>query len=185
MEISRLTFRKETKEAIEKELTPKEKGELRWERLKELEKDGRLSLVKTRKELAAAAGYDEDELHQGVSWVFRLINNGHITETLLGFNNKTKTPEYEYHLTNKEPLYRIGRPKQHPKEEVKGEWKWRRWQDKVATGQIPQAPSIIIDDTAIKVELTKGDILIKIELKDYKQASNLIKEILKGEQHED
>ena len=61
------------------------------------------------------------------------------------------------------------------------EKEWKRWQDKVATGQIPQAPSIIIDDTAIKVELTKGDMLIKIELKDYKQASNLIKEILRGE----
>ena len=38
MEISKLTFRRETKEAMEKELTPSEKGELRWKRLQEFEK---------------------------------------------------------------------------------------------------------------------------------------------------
>lgn len=179
MEVSRLTFRKETKEAMKKELTPAEKGELRWKRLKELEKDGRLSLIKTRKELAVAAGYDEYEIHKGVSWVFRLINNGHITETLLGFNDKSKTPEYEYHLTNKEPNYRTGRPKRRPETDVEREW--RKWQYKSEVEQLSQMPHIIIDDTAIKVELIKGDMLIKIELKDYKQASELIKEILKGE----
>ena len=187
MEVSRLTFRKETKKAMEKELTPSEKGELRWKRLKEFEKDGRLSLIKTRRELAVAAGYPEEEMHKGVAWVFRLINNGHITETLLGFNKQTKTPEYEYHLSSTEPNYRVGRARQTPKANI--ERKWKRWQDEMKTTQIPQAPQTpqpVFEEVsadfnvyyAVKMEIIRGDITIKLEFIDKDKAVELVKQLL-------
>ena len=43
MEISRLIFTKETKEKMNKELTRKEKGKLRYKKLEELANNGKLA----------------------------------------------------------------------------------------------------------------------------------------------
>lgn len=168
------------KEAMNRELTHTEKGKLRWARLKELDHSGELSFVKSRRELATAAGYSEKEqITKGISWIYRLIKNGCVTETLLGFNNDTKTPEYEYHLTGKEPVYERGRPKASPEDDT--EKPQRIWLTKEEAEQLPQIPSIILDDSAIKATISKGDISITVELKNSKQAGEFIKEILRGE----
>ena len=48
MEISKLTFTKETKEKMEKGLNKRQMGKLRFERLKQAEKNGTLSMARTR-----------------------------------------------------------------------------------------------------------------------------------------
>ena len=139
MEVSRLTFRKETKEAMNKGLNKVQKGRLRFNKLKELNESGELSMIKNRKELGYALGYTKEQLTTSASpYICGLIKKGYMTETLLNFDPMTKMPQYEYHLTGKEPSDVVGRPKRTPKADVKREL--RRWQDKVEAGQIPEAP---------------------------------------------
>ena len=166
MYVSKLSFSDETRQKYSKELTTLEKSQLRWNKLKELEREGKLSFIKTRKELALAGGYDEYEVSKGVSWVYRLINNGFITETLLGFNHKTKTPEYEYHLI-KEPNYNPGRPRKHSKSDL---------ENRIKTKEKPVSVQSAV--TPIKVEFVKDNIVIRLEVTNYKDASDIIKEVI-------
>lgn len=192
MEVSRLTFRKETKEAMNKGLSKTQKARLRFNRLRELNESGALSMIKTRKELAYALGYTREQITVSASpYICRLIKQGYMTETLLNFDPMTKMPQYEYHLTGKEPNAVIGRPKRNSSAKEKVEKELRRWQDKVATGYIPETPQPVLDTptepevtvlvSPIKLELTKGDVCIKVELNNVRDASELIKTILNGE----
>lgn len=189
MEVSRITFRDETKAKMRKGLTTADIGRLRYEKLKDLEKSGQLSMIKTRKELSMAVGYrEEDFLTKGSSWVNRMIKRNYISETLLGFNDYTKAPEYEYHLTGIVPNFTGGRVKRKPMSTTRR----TRWQDKVADGYIPEAPKPQVYDEKqiasettivlpIKIEITRGDMAIKIEMSDSEGASKLITAIMKGE----
>jgi len=102
MEVSKITFTKETKEKMKKGLNPFQKGKLRWEKLKELDNSGRLSFIHDRGELIEAMGF-EPKSSTGYAWACNLIKRKHLTETLTGFNNQGR-PEYEYHL-GAEPNY--------------------------------------------------------------------------------
>lgn len=101
MEVSRLTFTKETKEKMEKPLSHFQKGKLRWDKLTELEKSGKLSVAKNRQEVMGMLGLGS-EYGAGYSWVSNMISRGSIKEILTGFD-KYNNPEYEYHVvdTNK------------------------------------------------------------------------------------
>lgn len=191
MEVSRLTFRKETKEAMNKGLNKMQKGRLRFNKLKELNESGELSMIKNRKELGYALGYTKEQLATSASpYICGLIKKGYINEILLNFDPITQKPQYEYHLTGKEPSAVIGRPKQNSSAKKKVEKELRRWQDKVEAGQIPEAPQPVLDTptepevtvlaSPIKLEFTKGDVCIKMELGNSKDASELIKTILNG-----
>lgn len=98
MEISRLTFRKETKEKMEKPLTAMEKGKLMWEKIVEAEKDGRLQQAKSRLDVAHIAGYTDDK--RGYSWASNIIKRGAIVETIYAPGEYTYTigtaPKFEY-----------------------------------------------------------------------------------------
>lgn len=48
MEVSRIIFRKETKEQMKKDMSVREKGKVLFARLQELEADGTLSKAKSR-----------------------------------------------------------------------------------------------------------------------------------------
>ena len=98
MEISRLTFRKETKEKMEKPLTAMEKGRLMWEKIVEAERDGRLQQAKSRVDVASIAGYTDDK--RGYSWASNMIKRGAILETIYGPGEYTyaigNAPKFEY-----------------------------------------------------------------------------------------
>ena len=105
MEISRLIFTKETKEKMNKELTKREKGKLRYNRLEELAGNGKLALAKNRTEVAHLVGMPDDgPTKTGYKWVSGLVRNGYIKETIVGIGRNGKM-EFEYSLTSKKPNY--------------------------------------------------------------------------------
>ena len=98
MEISRLTFSKETKEKMEKGINHFKKGELRWQKLQELEDTGKLSKARNRQDITSMMGLGTG-YGAAYTWLSHMISRGSIKEILLGFD-KNERPEYEYHLTN-------------------------------------------------------------------------------------
>ena len=98
MNVSRLTFTKETREQMEKPISQFKKGELRWKKLEELENTGKLSLAKNRLDITSMMGLGTG-YGAAYTWLSNMINRGSINEILLGFD-KNDRPEYEYHLTN-------------------------------------------------------------------------------------
>lgn len=109
MNVSRLTFTKETKEQMEKPISQFKKGELRWKKLEELESTGKLSLAKNRRDITSMMGLGTG-YGTAYTWVSNMISRGSIDEILLGFD-KNDRPEYEYHLTgvNRPNYKKVGR----------------------------------------------------------------------------
>lgn len=98
MDITRFLLKQETKDKLQEE-TKSSAGELRWSKLKELEKDSSLASAKTRKDIVRLLGYDEDNTSV-YNWVSSQIRRGYIVEQL------TDTPgEYQYYTSGKEPSY--------------------------------------------------------------------------------
>lgn len=96
MNVSRLTFTKETKEKMKKSISRFKVGQLRWEKLKELDETGKLSSAKNRTDITSMMGLGTD-YGAPYNWVSNLISDGYVSETLTGFNSSQK-PEYEYHI---------------------------------------------------------------------------------------
>lgn len=193
MEISKLTFSKETKEKMKKEMTIREKGRVLFDKLKEIDKDGTLSKAKTRADVARLVGYTEERSKAGYAWVSNLIRRGHLTETVREWSPSGRMVA-EYHMTSSAPDYGYEEVKRR-KAKKKVEQELRRWQDKVAAGYIPQAPELQVFDekqvatdikilTPIKIEITRGDMTIKVEMGDHEQASKLITTIMRGERED-
>lgn len=104
MEVSKILFTKETKEKMERGLSAREIGRLRWERLEELYNSGELQKVKNRRELIEAVGFTPQQKHRGYTWVCNLINRKHLEEISTGVDNGKI--EYQYFLTGKLPKYK-------------------------------------------------------------------------------
>lgn len=159
MEVSKLSFTKKTQDKMKKNMSVREKGKVLFARLQELEADGTLSKAKTRADVARLVGYPEERAKAGYAWISNLIRRGHV--------NRRKA-------------------KKQAGQEL------RRWQDKVAAGYIPQAPEPQVYDekqvagdtkimTPIKIEITRGNMTIKVEMDSHEEASKLITTIMKGE----
>lgn len=190
MEVSRLTFRKETKDKMEKEMTVREKGKVLFARLQELEEDGTLSKAKTRADVARLVGYPEERAKAGYAWVSNLIRRGHVSETIQEWTPSGKMIA-EYHTTGSMPDYGYEEVNRRKAKKKVGQ-ELRRWQDKVEAGYIPQTPILDYDTTPqiierarvsnpIKIEITRGDMTIKVEMDSHEEASKLITTIMKGE----
>lgn len=189
MEVSKLTFKKETKEKMKKDMSVRAKGKVLFTRLQELDADGTLSKAKTRADVARLVGYPEERAKAGYAWVSNLIRRGHLNEIVQEWTPSGKMIA-EYHLTGGSPDYGYEEVNRRRAKKKSGQ-ELRRWQDKVAAGYIPQAPEPQAYDekqvtsdikimTPIRVEITRGDMTIKVEIDDYKQASKLITNIMKG-----
>lgn len=194
MEISKLSFTKRTQEAMNRDMSVREKGKVLFARLKELDNDGTLSKAKSRADVARLVGYSEERAKAGYSWVGNLIRRGNLSETILNFTPSGKM-EAEYHVVSS-PDYDYQETKRRKdtreKRAQKANQELRRWQDKVAAGYIPRAPEPQVYDekqvatdtkitTPIKIEITRGDMTIKVEMGDHEEASKLITTIMKGE----
>lgn len=185
---ARVIFSKETKELMGKDLSVRQRGKLLFSRLQELDDSGMLSKAKSRADVAAMVGYTTERARAGYSWVSNLINRGNLRETILELSpsgkmvaeyHVIKSPDNDYQETKRHADSKKKRVEQVNKE-------LRRWQDKVAANQTPQAPEPQIaqqvdSTTPIKIVIVRGDIAIKVEIVDYEQVSKLITTILKGE----
>lgn len=170
MEISRLSFTKKTQEDMKKDMSVREKGKVLFARLQELDDDGTLSKAKTRADVARLVGYSEERAKAGYAWVSNLIRRGHVSETIQEWTPSGKMVA-EYHTTGSIPDYgyeEVNRRK-HKKEKIA----------KVAEETIEREK--VIANTPIKMEITKGDMTIKVEFAEIEQVTNLITTIMKGE----
>lgn len=190
MEISKLSFAKKTQEAMNRNMSVRDKGKLLFARLKELDDDGTLSKAKSRADVARLVGYSEERAKAGHSWVSNLIRRNNLSETILNFTPSGKM-EAEYHVVSS-PDYDYQETKRRKDAKKERAQEWTRWQDKVAAGYTPQAPEPQVYDekqvagdtkiiTPIKIEITRGDMTIKVEMDSHEEASKLITTILKGE----
>ena len=169
MEISRLSFTKKTQEDMKKDMPVRRKGKVLFARLKELDEDGTLSKAKTRADVARLVGYTEERAKAGHAWVGSLISRGYLSETILEWSPNGKRVA-EYHMTGSVPDYgyeKVGRRK--AKEAIA----------KMAEETIEREKVVV--HTPIKMEITKGDMTIKVELAEIEQVTNLITTIMKGE----
>lgn len=173
MEVSRLIFTKETKEKMEQGLNATQRGVLRWNKVKESEDDGRLMLAKNRHDVANIAGFTENNKMRGYQWVSNMISRGHLREIPLGVN-RNKKMDYEYHVV-RDPDY-----SRHKARDAK-----RSKQRKSIVQNTPQTKVVINEPIKefgkYKLEFSRGDVTIKLELDDYEKVAELIKAILKGE----
>lgn len=182
MYASKITFKKETKEKMSKPMSVREKGRVLFARLEELDKDGTLSKAKSRADVARLVGYPRERAKAGYAWVSNLIRRGHITETIRGYS-PSGIADCEYHLADTRPDYGYEERGRH---KAKKETVAKMAEEAVRQGLVEQMP--VLDNlaaqtkvVATKVEITKGDITIKLELCDSEQIVNLIKQLLKGE----
>lgn len=179
---------------MKKDLSVRERGKLLFSRLQELDNSGMLSKAKSRADVATMVGYTTEQAKAGYSWVSNLIRRGNLRETILEWSpsgkmiaeyHVVKSPDYDYQETRR-------RRDSKKKRAEKVTQELRRWQDKVAAGYIPQAPEPqvydekqVVSDTKIvapiKIEITRGDMTIKVEMDSHEEASKLITTIMKGD----
>lgn len=182
MEVSELSFRKETKEAMERPISVREKGKVLFARLEELDRDGMLSKAKSRADVAALVGYQKERAKAGYAWVSNLIRRGHMTETIRGYS-PSGVADCEYHLSNTRPDYGYEGQERH---RARKKAVAKVAEEAVRQGLVEQMPVLdnLVAQTkvvATKVEIAKGDITIRLELYDADKLASLIKQLLKGE----
>lgn len=180
MEISRLTFTKETKEKMEKGLNKRQRGKLRFERLQEAEKDGRLQKAKTRMDIARIAGFSDRQYKTGYSWVMNMLTRKHLIEHMVALG-KNGRAEYEYSLGST-PDYGMakttaGRLKanEQKKAEATESGKVFVWTDEAPTVS-PTPPMVTIKYGELSIELGQIDPNITIRL-----ITELLNKVMKGE----
>ena len=169
MEVSRLTFTKETKEKMEKGISHFKKGELRWQKLQELEDTGKLSKARNRQDITSMMGLGTG-YGAAYTWVSNMINRGSISEVLLGFD-KNNSPEYEYHLTNENrPNYeRFGKSNR----------------PKPSRASVSKQPVIVEKNTmeptdtvvTTKATIRYGDLVIELEGIDSRIIENIVSKL--------
>lgn len=170
MEISRLSFTKKTQEAMNKDMSVREKGKILFARLQELEEDGTLSKAQTRADVARLAGYPEERAKAGYAWVSNLVRRGHLTKIIREWTPSGRMIA-EYHLAGSAPDYGY--------EEAKRRRDKKQNIAKVAEKIIEQEKAVA--NTPVKIEITRGDMTIKVEFAEVEQATNLITTIMKGD----
>lgn len=170
MEISKLTLSKDTQDKMKKPMSVRKKGKELFSRLQELDADGTLSKAKTRADVAKLVGYSEERAKAGYSWVSNLINRGHVSETIREWTPSGKTIA-EYHTTGSLPDYGYEEVNRRRKKKAEIAEEWVKQQ---------QNMPVLAECKPIKIEITRGDTSIKVEMDDYEQINKLITTILKG-----
>lgn len=148
------------------ELTPKQKGKIRYERLVEASKNGVLSKATNRYEVANLVGYGEYDQAKGYSWVSNLIDRQCIIEQIDHFDEKTRKVKYLYYLGPKQPNYEPPRGKRKQIEKPEN-----------ITEQPIETPKVIEQNTSTQeISITVNKLNIKFNLPEDK-IINLIKQL--------
>lgn len=134
-------------------ISKRKMGELRWERLKEADKDGSIQRACTRRQLGALVGITD-----GITadkWVYQLIKKGWLIETLTGRNGIKNV--YEYHLGKKTTKAKT----------------------ETETINLHDSPAPIIERATIarepKVVITLGDLTVSVENGGAEYVATIIK----------
>lgn len=93
---ARVSVSKDTISKAEKKLTTVHRGALLAERLAEVAESGKLSLARTRLDVASMVGYTSGQRASGYAWVKRMIKIGRLTEEFDSINKYGKA-EYRYY----------------------------------------------------------------------------------------
>lgn len=166
MNVSNLVITGETMEKANKPLSNRKKGELRTQKLKELAESGKLSMIKTRGDLAEAVGYTYAQRgNAGYQWVHYKIERGELKETLVGYTDNGAA-EYEYQYVGKN----IATPSKEATESALAMY------DKLKQDSIEQSMAELTSST---VTIYKGDTTIAIENISDTTLVNIIKEFVK------
>ena len=100
MEVSRITFTKETLAKLKRGMSAQDKGRVLYERLCEASDNGLLAQCKTRRDVAELVGYNADtkaQRQRGYSWITNLLRRKHVSEVLVA------PGEYQYFLGPNKP----------------------------------------------------------------------------------
>jgi hypothetical protein len=144
-----------------------ELGKIKFDKLKKLGETGELLKATCRGDVVKLIGYNEDEFRKGYSWVNNMIVRGHLNERTLGVTPSGKVL-YEYSLTGTQPRY------------YHEEQRNKKTREKTRQ-ELSQPVEQKKESSLIKLEITKGDIIIRAEFTEAEQATNLITTIIKGE----
>lgn len=147
-----------------------------FEKLKTLAQNGELNKAECRADVVRMLGFKDYKT--GYTWVVNWIRRGHLKETELrriGLGSCAKVIA-RYTLTGSEPMYRKG--------DAGIKVINRTISTKNVVKEEPVANrvySIPTNEPPIKIEITKGELTIKLEAPDYERAGELVKTLLKGE----
>lgn len=173
---SKITISKDTEE--KNKMSVREKGKVLFARLQELDNNGMLSKAKSRADVATMVGYTTERAKAGYSWVSNLISRGNLRETTLEWSpsgkmiaeyHVVKSPDYDYQETKR-------RKDSKKKRAEKVTQELQRWQK-----QTPILAEEKPVTNPIKIEITRGDMTIRVEMDNHEEASRLITTIMKGE----
>lgn len=160
---ARVSVSKDTISKAEKELSTVKRGALLAERLAEVAKSGKLSLARTRFDVASMAGYTEGQRTSGYAWATRMIKIGVLTEEVDGVDKYGKA-EYRYYYNP--PMAKTQKKVEEPaivKSEVpKSKLIEYEADEQAEVEQNKTIVSIYHGETTIAIEGIGGDDLIAI-----------------------
>ena len=110
----------------------------------------------------------DERYKTGYSWVSNLVTRGHLSETIRGFDEHNKAT-YEYHIIDN-PTYTIRRGKTKRNNQVKVSKPER----------IMTSVTEVNDQRTYKLEITEGDMSIKVELPTAQDVITVITNVLIG-----
>ena len=157
--------------------TVMERGRELFGKLKELAKDGTLEKARSRADVATLVGYPSDQSKAGYSWVSNLIRRNYLKEKIVGV-----TPSggmiAQYTLGDEEPMYDYEefKKRKEAKENRKETW----FKENMPVLDAKE----VVNPDVIKINITRGDTNISVEVVNTDQAIKLITTILKGEKNE-
>lgn len=192
MEVSRIIFRKETKDKMEQGLYGKALGKARLEKLKELANSGKLSTAKDRLDVAHMLGYTEETASNrsvGYGWVSSMISKGYLIESINGFN-KDGTLNHLYSVSSKSSTYGKPAKKRSKKNKAEDTGGYKFGQSIKIDQPVIKKVSLPVDkidepviltrvgDKTSKVTVTYGDVVVGVESVELAMIPELIAGII-------
>ena len=189
MEVSRIIFRKETKEKMEQGLRGKALGRVRLEKLKELSDNGKLSGAKNRLDVAHLLGYTEENASNrgaGYGWVSNMVSKGYLVEAVNGFD-RDGSPNYLYYLSSKVASYG-GRSKRADRKKKAETSRYTFNQpikveqpkvvEPVKSTPIEPVVTATLGNKITKVTVTYGDVVVGVESVEFAMVPELVSDVI-------
>ena len=165
------------KVAKKQEKSVMDRGRELFGKLKELAKDGTLEKARSRADVATLVGYSSDQSKAGYSWVSNLIKRGYLKENIVSVTPSGGMVS-RYSLGDEEPMYDYEEIKK--RKEAKENRKETWFKENMPVLDAKE----VVNQEVIKINITRGDTNINVEVVNCDQAIKLITTILKGEQSE-
>lgn len=151
---ARVSVSKDTISKAEKKLTTVHRGALLAERLAEVAESGKLSLARTRLDVASMVGYAAGQRASGYAWVKRMIKIGRLTEEFDSINKYGKA-EYRYYYNPPKVESEVEHTEVEPEVEVEQVEQTEQVENKTIV-------SIYHGETTVAIEGIGGDDLVAI-----------------------